>query len=202
MFCLIFSRFGPEIESRHRPFPRRRDEEAAQHPDGGRFPRPVGAEEAEDLPLADREAHVPDGDEVAEPFREPPDGNRGLFRRRASFRGPSPGGEDGNEDVLQPRLDGADPADRDPGVGQRLPHGVRPQGGVARPRVDPVAEQPDGRSRETRPSGRPCPRLGSAHRTSRIVPAWSRFTSSGVPTARSRPSWSSARRRKRSASSR
>ena len=60
---------------------------AAQHADGGRFARPVGAEEPEDLAAVHLEADVTDRHETAEPLDQiadhnglvggPGDGDRG-----------------------------------------------------------------------------------------------------------------------------
>ena len=63
-------------------------QQAAQHPDGGRFSGAVAPEEAEDLALVDRERHVVHGDETAEAARQVVDdnGGHGYFPSARSSR--------------------------------------------------------------------------------------------------------------------
>src|SRR5439155_5718475 len=69
-----FDAFGilRDVHATHGRVARRRREEAAEHPDRRGLPRAVAAEKAEDLPLADVERDVADGDEAAEAPRETP----------------------------------------------------------------------------------------------------------------------------------
>ena len=63
-------RFADDVETGHPPLSTAGFKDAAEHADGGRFPRPVGAEKSEDLPLPDVEAHPVHRDEIAEALRE------------------------------------------------------------------------------------------------------------------------------------
>ncbi len=57
---------GADVEPGHASVAGARREQAGEHLDGGRLAGAVGAEEAEDLALGDLEAHMVDGDEIAE----------------------------------------------------------------------------------------------------------------------------------------
>ena len=59
-----------DVEARDGRSSAARPQEAAQHADGRRFARAVGAEEADDLAPPRLEAHVVDGDEIAEALDE------------------------------------------------------------------------------------------------------------------------------------
>ena len=64
-------RLTHDVEAEHRGVSRRGAQEAQQHADGGGLPRPVGSQEAENLPPANAEAHVIHGGEAVEFFGQP-----------------------------------------------------------------------------------------------------------------------------------
>ena len=66
MMLLYGFRLGADVVPADRPAPAGRHEQAAEHPYGRRFSRPVGSEKAEDLSLCHLEADLVHGNEAAE----------------------------------------------------------------------------------------------------------------------------------------
>ncbi len=107
MIVLYGFRLGADVVPAHRPAPAGRHEQAAEHPYGGRFPRPVRSEKAEDLPLRHLEADLVHGNETAEGAAELVylDGLFGWLHQR-SFSAPLfLSCHEGDKDVFERRQD-------------------------------------------------------------------------------------------------